>query len=173
MSENVGFPSASGWQNAVSSARRYHPRTRASTSNHAFDLLFAHFSIFEYPGNTRKIHGRKIKQEVEVNLTRKSVDNKKLGILEESSDGFGGDQVVAVMCTTIYGAFSCLQIMNVSMREAAERELIVQLEWVYRYERFLLDWCSMSEETRGPLLEHPQRGRRSRMTWRRRMRRGT
>jgi hypothetical protein len=63
---------------------------RASESNHAFDSLFAHFSIFEYPGNTRKIHDR---IKVEVNLTKKSIDNKKLGIL----DRFGGNQVVAVM----------------------------------------------------------------------------
>jgi hypothetical protein len=37
LNENVGFPSASGWQTTVSSA---------STSNHVFDFLFAHFSIF-------------------------------------------------------------------------------------------------------------------------------
>jgi hypothetical protein len=38
----------------------------------------------------------------------------------------------------------------------------VQLEWVYGYERLLLDWCSImsdsqTEVTRRPLLEHPQR----------------
>jgi hypothetical protein len=60
-----------------------------------------------------------------------------------------GIKVVAVMCTTSYGAFSCLQIMYMSMREVTEREVIVQLEWVYGYER-LFEWCSMSEETRRP-----------------------
>ena len=172
--ENIGFPSASGWQTAVSKLCRHHPRTRASTINHPLDFWFTHFSIFEYPGNTRKIHGRKIKQKVEVKLTRKSIDYKELGVLEERFDRFGGNQVLAVICTTKYGIFSCLQIMRMSMREAAEREVIVQFEWVYGYERlFVLDWCSMSEETRRPLLEHPQRRRRSRMTWRWRLRRRT
>jgi hypothetical protein len=84
---------------------------------------------------------------------------------------FGGNQVVAVISSTIYGAFSCLQIMSMSMREAAEREVIVQLEWVYGYETLLC--YSMSEETRRPMLEHPQRRRRPRMTTRWRVRRGT
>ena len=172
--EDVWLPSASGRQTAVSTlCRHHHPRTRASAINHALDLLFAHFSIFKYPGNTRKIHGRKIKQKVEVNLTRKSVDNKKLGVREEGLNRFGGNQVVAVICTTKYRAFSCLQIMSMSVRETAQREMIVQLEWVYRYERLFFDWCSMSEETRRPLLDHPQRRRRPRMTWRWRLRRGT
>ena len=81
---------------AVFSACRHHPAR-------AFDFPFAHFNIFEYPGDTRKIHGRKIKQEVEVNLTRKSIDN-----LEEGSDRFGGNQVVAPLITEPI----CLQIMN-------------------------------------------------------------
>ena len=166
--ENIGFPSSSGWQTAVSGVCRHHPRTRAS--NHALNIRFAHFSIFEDPSNTRKIHSREIKQKVEVNLTRKSIDNKELGVLEEGFDRFGENQIVAVMCTTKYRAFSCLQIM--SMREAAEREVIVPLEWVYGHER-LFDWCSMSEETGRPLLEHPQRRRSPRMTWRWRLRRRT
>jgi hypothetical protein len=41
------------------------------------------------------------------------------------------------------------------MREATEREVIVQLEWVYGYER-LFEWCSMSEETRRPGLSNPR-----------------
>ena len=169
MSENVGFPSTSSWQTTVSTVRRHHPRTCAS--NHALNIRSAHFSIFEYPGNTRKIHRRKIKQKVKVNLTRKSIEKKELGVLEEGFDRFGRNQVVAVICTTEYRTFSCLQIM--SMREAAERKVIVQLERVYRYERFFDWWCSMSEETRRPLLEYPQRRRCPRMTWRWRLRRGT
>ena len=75
-------------------------------------------------------------------------------------DRIGGIEVVALQSCAPYGAFSCLQIMNMSMREAAERpgEVIVQLEWVHGYER-LFD-CYMSEETRRALLEHPQRRRR-------------
>jgi hypothetical protein len=122
-----------------------------------------------YPGNAQKFHG-KMKQKVEVNLTKKSVDNEKLGIPEGGFDRFGGNQVIAVICTTNMGPFSCLQIMNISMRETAEREVIVQLEWIYRYER--LFWCSMSKEAGRPLLEHPQRRRRRRMTSRWRLRRG-
>jgi hypothetical protein len=80
-----------------------------STSNHAFDFLFAHFSIFEYPGHTKNTW----QEEVEVNLTRtrKSIDNKNWAFLvgiKSSASGF---------------RFSCLQIMNTSMREAAERNL--------------------------------------------------
>ena len=169
--ENVGLPSATGWQTAVSTLSRHHPRTRASTIDHALDFQFSHFSIFEYPGNARKIHGRKMKQKVEVNLTRKSVDNKELGVPEGGFDRFGGNQVIAVICTTNIGAFSRLQIINMSMREAAEREVIMQLEWIYGYER--LFWCSMSKETGRPLLEHPQRRSRPRMTSRWRLRRRT
>ena len=51
---------------------------------------------------------------------RKSVNNKELGVPEGGFDRFGGNQVITLICTTNIRAFSCLQIMNMSMREAAE-----------------------------------------------------
>ena len=46
LSENVGFPSVSGWQTAAfPPCVDIIPRP----SNHAFDFLFAHFNILEYP----------------------------------------------------------------------------------------------------------------------------
>ena len=45
LSENVGFPKC---QPLFSVRLDIIPRTRA------FDFLFAHFSIFEYPGDTQK-----------------------------------------------------------------------------------------------------------------------
>ena len=152
LSENVGFPSAGGRQTVISSARGYHPRTRASTSNTKF--LFGHF---EYSGNTWKIHGRKIK---EVNLTKKGIDNKKLGNLDRS----GRNQVVAFMCIN-HGVLLCPDHeYGTALKQQNGKSYIVQLEWV----RVRKAPCSMSEETRWSLLEHPQRrlGRRPRMTWR-------
>ena len=58
LSGNVGFPSAS-----LANRLSILSPDRASARNHAFDFLFAHFNIFNYPGNNLKIHGRKIKQE--------------------------------------------------------------------------------------------------------------
>jgi hypothetical protein len=55
-----------------------------------------------------------MKQKVEVNLTRKGmmgIDNKELDVFEEGLDRFGGNQVVAVVCTE---TFSYLQIMSMS-----------------------------------------------------------
>lgn len=76
-----GFPSGSGWYTVV--VRRHHPRTSTSQSiNHALDIRSVHFSIFEYSRNPRKIHGRKIKKKVEVELPRKSFKNNGF-------DGFG------------------------------------------------------------------------------------
>ena len=103
--ENVGFPSASG-HTAVPRLCRYHSWTTSQSTNHPVYIRFAHFSIFEYPSNTRKIHGRKIKQKVEVELSRKSTDNKDLGITEEGFKGLGRDQVVAVIWAAECRAFS-------------------------------------------------------------------
>jgi hypothetical protein len=70
LNENDGFPSVVG--KPLFPARvDIIPRP----VNHAFDFLFTHFSIFEYPGDTQKIHGRKTKQDVEVNLTVLTIKN--------------------------------------------------------------------------------------------------
>ena len=72
--------SASSWQNAVSGVCRHHPQTRAAVPSISCLLTS---SIFEYPGNKVTNTWQEDKVEIEENLTKKIIDNKKLGILEE------------------------------------------------------------------------------------------
>ena len=101
--ENIGFPYSSG-RTIVSPERRRHPwtsHTGAATSQsftHALNIRSTYFSVFEYPGNTRKIHGRKIKQKVEVYQSGKSIEKEESGVVEKGFDGFGRNQVVALKC---------------------------------------------------------------------------
>ena len=121
LNENVGFPSAGGGQTAVFGACTCHPRTPVYSLQHL---------------RISWRHAKNTWQEVEVNLTRKNIDNRK-----EGSDRFGGNQVVAVMWSLL-----SLDHEYEYMREVAEWEVVI-------VNGSLLDWWgergrTSSEETK-------------------------
>ena len=107
LNENFGFPKCQRFANHCFQSVLILSPDPWLHKQSCVRFLFAHFSIsiFEYPSDTQKIHGRKTKQDVEVNLTRTSIDNKNWAFLKD-----------------------LLGIKYYNMREATEREVIVQLE---------------------------------------------
>jgi hypothetical protein len=92
--ENVGFPSASDRQTAVSTLCRHHPRTRVSwaTGNHKFDIQFAYFSIFEYISWK---HAKNTGQEDKA--ISKGKPDEGLGVLEEGPSRRLQDSIVTIV----------------------------------------------------------------------------
>src|SRR5271163_3679697 len=150
---NVGFPSST----IVSPTHLWNSAPTSQSINHTLNIRFAHFSFFEYPSNTRKVHGRKTKQKVEVHLSRKSIDYKEFGIGEEGLDVFGRDQVVTVIWAARGRGFSILEVMMSMTWKSAKRHVRMQSEWIYEYETLF----AVSEKTRRLLLRGevaPERG---------------